>query len=95
MAGDATWLHDTSVYDNDLFGDNNPSSTGFSLGALGFYNMEIGTLNLNVFGGISFIHFGDFKSNEAVIDESGNSVHLRVGAEVYFRLLKSNVPFLP
>ncbi|MCG8605221.1 hypothetical protein MJD09_09510, partial [bacterium] len=81
VGGEVSWIRDTSVYDNDLFADN-PTSNGFMLGGLAGYAIKLGTLDASLYGGLSLVHFGDFKSDGNVIDSSGNSTWFRAGLEV-------------
>jgi hypothetical protein len=82
LGGEVSWIRDTTVYDESDFYSDNPSATGFTISPLVGYRLPLRTVDINFFTGIGLIHFGDFESDGNVVDDGGNSLHIRAGVEL-------------
>jgi len=81
FGGEVGVVRDISVYDESYW-DENPAANGFTIGALAGYRLPVESLDMNVFTGLSLISFGDFMSNEQIVEPSHSTIHFRVGLEV-------------
>lgn len=85
LGGELAYVHDTSVYDDAEW--ENPSASGFTLGAIAGYKLPV-DFDMSVFGGVAYINFGDFKANGQVVEGGHSSTQLRLGVEIGLSFLQ-------
>ena len=83
IGGEAAYVKFTSVYDDEDIFLKNPSSAGFAMGALAGYKFPMQSLPISGYAGLGFVNFGDFTTDEFVIDEGGTGFTLRLGICVH------------
>ena len=79
---EGTWMRETSVVGTSTAGS--PTANGYTVGGLVGVGIPAGAVRLNVFGGASYFHIGDFSTGGAFSFSRSNHTLLRLGGEVEF-----------
>ena len=79
LGGEAAFVSFTSVYDEELYFEENPSANGFAMGALAGYQFPVGKLPVSGYAGLGFVNFGDFETDGFVFDEGGTGFTAKLG----------------
>lgn len=79
-----SFVRDVSVYDYSEMWDKNPAGNGLEAGALVKYPLPVEGLNLNLVGNVAMVFFGEFKSEDYVVEESHSTFKANVGIEIIF-----------
>lgn len=76
--GELSYARFTSVYDYDEWYDKPPRAGGFTFGGMLGYRLPCDKLPVNAYENLSLINYGDFKTNDMVIDQSATGFTFRV-----------------
>lgn len=83
---EAAYLSITTKYDN---APGKPKATGFTVGPVGGYRFQLGTLPLSVYVAPSFLHRSEFKLNGMSSGTSRNAFFGKLGFDIHFMSLLS------
>lgn len=81
--GEASYVRFTSVYNNDEWYNEKPRAGGFAMGGLVGYRLPVKAVPISGYAGVGFVTFGDFKSDDMVVDAGATGVTFRIGVSLH------------
>lgn len=80
LGGELCFIRDVNIY-NESNWNGNPSANGFSVGAIGGYQLSFNTFDMSIFSGVSMVNFGNFKADNIMVEGGQSDLQFRFGVE--------------